>query len=81
VFFITECFSVVGWARLSDVWGRRPVILLAPLGLTVSMFGFGLSRVYWSLVFFRAFQGIFNGNIGVARTALAEVSYVCHTSS
>jgi MFS family permease len=73
VFFITECLTVVGWARLSDAYGRRPVLLLGPLGLAVSMFGFGLSKAYWGLVLFRAFQGTFNGNIGVAKTALSEV--------
>ena len=73
MFFITECLTVVGWARLSDIYGRKPILLLAPLGLAVSMFGFGLSKAYWTLVLFRAFQGIFNGNIGVAKTALSEV--------
>ena len=28
------------------------------------MLGFGWSKEYWSLVVYRTFQGIFNGNIG-----------------
>lgn len=52
------------WGRASDAYGRRPVLLLGPLGLAVAMFGFGLSKSIWSMVLFRAAQGIFNGNIG-----------------
>lgn len=64
VFFFSECLSVFHWGRASDAYGRRPVLLVGPLGLTVAMFGFGLSKSFWSMVFFRAAQGIFNGNIG-----------------
>ncbi|KAG7095845.1 hypothetical protein E1B28_006540 [Marasmius oreades] len=52
----------------------RPILLWAPLGLAVAMLGFGLSRTFWLLVFWRAVQGVFNGNIGVARTAMAEIT-------
>ncbi|KIK71431.1 hypothetical protein GYMLUDRAFT_235750 [Collybiopsis luxurians FD-317 M1] len=73
-FFFSECLSVFHWGRASDAYGRRPVLLLGPLGLAVAMFGFGLSRSFWSMVVFRAAQGIFNGNIGVSRTILAELT-------
>ncbi|KAF5384044.1 hypothetical protein D9757_006980 [Collybiopsis confluens] len=73
-FFFSECLSVFHWGRASDAFGRRPVLLLGPLGLSVAMVGFGLSRSFWSMVVFRAAQGIFNGNIGVSRTVLAELT-------
>ncbi|KAF8920367.1 major facilitator superfamily domain-containing protein [Mucidula mucida] len=73
VFFLTECLTVAFWGRASDVYGRRPILLLGPLGLSLSLLGFGLSSNFWWLLAFRAFQGIFNGNIGVAKTILAEV--------
>jgi len=56
--------TVVQWGYLSDRYGRRPVLLTAPLGLTVAMLGFGTSTTFWPLVAFRCFQGIFNGGIG-----------------
>lgn len=56
--------KVYYWGRLSDVHGRRMILLLGPLGLTLAMLGFGLSKAFVTLVIFRALQGIFNGNIG-----------------
>jgi MFS family permease len=64
IFFLAQCLTVVLWGYLSDRVGRRPVLLLGPLGLSVSMLLFGLSKSFWILVVLRFFQGIFNGNIG-----------------
>src|SRR5260221_9110887 len=64
IFFLAQCLTVVLWGYLSDRVGRRPVLLLGPLGLSVSMLLFGLSKSFWTLATLRCFQGIFNGNIG-----------------
>lgn len=45
--------------------GRKPVLLLGPFGLAISMLGFGLSKSFTSLLVFRFLQGVFNGNIGM----------------
>ncbi|KIY71221.1 major facilitator superfamily multidrug-resistance, DHA1 sub-family [Cylindrobasidium torrendii FP15055 ss-10] len=74
VFFAAECLTVFHWARASDRFGRRSVLLLGPLGLAVSMTCFGLSSSFWMLVALRALQGICNGNIGVAKTVMAELT-------
>ncbi|KAJ7433742.1 major facilitator superfamily domain-containing protein [Mycena latifolia] len=73
-FFLAESLTVFQFGRLSDVYGRRPVLLLGPLGLTISMLGFGLSKTFWSLFFFRIIQGACNGNIGVSKTVINEVA-------
>ncbi|KAK0193454.1 major facilitator superfamily multidrug-resistance, DHA1 sub-family [Armillaria mellea] len=73
-FFIAESLSVFHWGRLSDRFGRKPILLLGPLGLTFAMLGFGLSSNFWSLVLFRCAQGVFNGNIGVSKTVMAELT-------
>ncbi|THU78760.1 MFS general substrate transporter [Dendrothele bispora CBS 962.96] len=73
-FFISEALVCVYWGRASDVIGRRPILLLGPLGLTLAMLGFGLSKTFWSLVLFRCFQGTFNGNIGVGKTLMMEIT-------
>ena len=54
----------------SDRLGRRPILILGPLGLTITMIGFGMSTKFWSLVLFRCLQGTFNGNIGTRVTLL-----------
>ncbi|KAJ7658803.1 hypothetical protein DFH06DRAFT_943795, partial [Mycena polygramma] len=64
VFFLTEALTVIYVGRASDRYGRRPVLLLGPIGLALSMLGFGLSKKFWSLVVvFRCAQRAFNGNI------------------
>ena len=52
------------WGSLSDRFGRRPVLLLGPLGLSFSMLSFGSSTTYALLVISRFCQGLFNGYIG-----------------
>ncbi|KAJ7154561.1 major facilitator superfamily multidrug-resistance, DHA1 sub-family [Mycena filopes] len=74
VFFVAEFLSVYSWGRASDRFGRRPILLLGPLGLSFSLLGFGWSKTFSSLLFWRAAQGVFNGNIGVVKTVMAEVS-------
>ena len=64
-FFFAEATTVVFWGMASDRFGRRPVLILGPLGLSIAMLGFGASTSFWPLVYFRCFQGIFNGNIGM----------------
>ena len=50
LFFIAQAFTTWQWSRLSDFIGRRPIILIGLLGLSVSTFAFGLSRTFSMLV-------------------------------
>ncbi|KAJ7433081.1 hypothetical protein B0H11DRAFT_1939824 [Mycena galericulata] len=61
---MAESLTVLQFGRLSDIYGRRPILLLTHLGPTVSMLGFGLSKTFWTFFTFRCVQGAFNGNIG-----------------
>ena len=62
------------WGRASDRIGRKPVLLGGLLGLTLSMVGFGLARDYWALVLARCAEGALNGNIGVTKSMMAEIT-------
>ncbi|KAJ7039675.1 major facilitator superfamily multidrug-resistance, DHA1 sub-family [Mycena alexandri] len=73
-FFLTESLSVFPLGRLSDTYGRRPVLLWGPFGLGLSMLGFGLSKSFWALLFFRCIQGVCNGGIGVSKTVINEIA-------
>ncbi|KAK2467254.1 hypothetical protein APHAL10511_000803 [Amanita phalloides] len=73
-FFISEALTVVFWGMASDRFGRRPILVLGPLGLAVGMIGFGMSTQFWLLVAFRCLQGTFNGNIGVSKTVMGELT-------
>lgn len=73
-FFFAESLTVVQWGYLSDHYGRRPILLCGPLGLTLAMLAFGTSTTFWPLVVSRCLQGVFNGNIGVTKSAIAELT-------
>ncbi|KAF8622842.1 hypothetical protein AX15_006689 [Amanita polypyramis BW_CC] len=74
LFFFAQALTVVFWGMASDRFGRRPVLILGPLGLSIAMLGFGASTSFWLLVFSRCFQGVFTGNIGVAKSVIAEIT-------
>ncbi|KAF5359367.1 hypothetical protein D9756_003058 [Leucocoprinus leucothites] len=73
-FFFAEAATVFLWGWLSDRFGRRPILLLGPFGLTFAMLRFGYSTSFWPMVLSRCFQGVFNGNIGVSKTVMVELS-------
>ncbi|KAH8824358.1 major facilitator superfamily domain-containing protein [Flagelloscypha sp. PMI_526] len=74
LFFWAEGATIMFWQLASEKYGRRPVLVVAPLGLGLSMIAFGLSDTFWGLAVTRTLQGIFNGDVGVTKTALAEIT-------
>ncbi|KAA1478516.1 MFS general substrate transporter [Dentipellis sp. KUC8613] len=74
IFFATQALTVLHWSRISDIVGRKPVILSGLCGLSISMYCFGLSRTYWGAVISRSLNGALNGNIGVMKSMLAEIT-------
>ncbi|KAF8896545.1 member of major facilitator superfamily multidrug-resistance, DHA1 sub-family [Infundibulicybe gibba] len=74
LFYLTMAMTVLHWSRISDSVGRKPVILTGLFGLSLSMYCFGLSRTFWGLVLSRCLNGALNGNIGVMKSMMAEIS-------
>ncbi|KAG1876635.1 MFS multidrug-resistance DHA1 sub-family [Suillus subalutaceus] len=74
LFFATEALTIFHWSRLSDYIGRKPVLLIGLFGLSLSMFCFGLSKTFWTLVISRCLNGALNGNIGVMKSMVAEMT-------
>ncbi|KAI9453844.1 MFS general substrate transporter [Lactarius psammicola] len=74
VYYLAEAVTVLQWNRLSDHVGRKPILLSGLLGTTVSITLFGLSRSFWTLALCRCLGGALNGNVGVAKTVLAELT-------
>jgi len=74
LFFVTEAITVLQWSRASDHLGRKPVILIGLFGTTLSMLAFGLSRTFWTLVLSRCLCGLLNGNIGVMKSVMGEIT-------
>ncbi|KAG6876999.1 hypothetical protein C0993_011152 [Termitomyces sp. T159_Od127] len=74
LFFLTQAFTVLHWSRMSDFIGRKPVLLVGLLGLSLSMYCFGLSKTFWGLVLSRCLNGALNGNIGVMKSIVIELT-------
>ncbi|KAG0709382.1 major facilitator superfamily domain-containing protein [Suillus ampliporus] len=74
LFFVTQALTVLRWSRLSDRIGRKPVLSIGLLGICMSMLCFGLSTTFWSLVVSRCLCGVLNGNVGVLKTMIAELT-------
>ncbi|KAI6025166.1 hypothetical protein PISMIDRAFT_90617 [Pisolithus microcarpus 441] len=74
LFFVTQALTVLWWSRLSDYVGRRPVLLVGLAGLSVSNLCFGLSREFWALVASRCIAGALNGNVGVMKSIVGEIT-------
>ncbi|KAG8960808.1 hypothetical protein FRC00_014094 [Tulasnella sp. 408] len=73
LFFLSEFLMVLRWGRLSDRYGRKPIILCGLMGMTVSSACFGLSKSFMALVISRSLAGLLSGNIGVMKSALGEI--------
>ncbi|KAG9315287.1 MFS general substrate transporter [Chiua virens] len=74
LFFVTQALASWQWSRLSDFIGRRPVILIGLLGLSVSNLAFGLSRTLPMLIISRCIAGLLNGNVGVMKSMLGDIT-------
>lgn len=73
VFAFAEFTAGVAWGRLSDKFGRKPILLCGMTGTGISMILFGFSRNLPMALIARALGGLLNGNIGVLQTTVAEV--------
>ncbi|KAI1797331.1 MFS general substrate transporter [Ganoderma leucocontextum] len=74
IFYATQAITVMHWSRISDHVGRKPVFMTGLMGLSLSMYCFGLSRTFWGAVISRSLNGALNGNIGVMKSMLAEIT-------
>lgn len=72
-FSLSQCLTGIAWGRASDKFGRKPIILTALTCTMVFSIGFGFSKnLVWAFAW-RSLQGLSNGNVGIIRTAVAEL--------
>ncbi|KAG2129262.1 MFS transporter [Suillus cothurnatus] len=74
LFFVAQALTVLRWTRLSDRIGRKPVLVIGLSGTCISILFFGLSRSFWSLIISRCMCGFLNGNAGVMKTMMGELT-------
>jgi DHA1 family tetracycline resistance protein-like MFS transporter len=74
VFGVANFFGSPILGRLSDRYGRRPVLLIGFSGLALSFFVTGLATALWMLLVVRLFSGAMQSNIAVANAYAADVT-------
>ncbi|HEX4923760.1 MAG TPA: MFS transporter, partial [Bdellovibrionales bacterium] len=71
--FMQFLFSPV-WGRLSDRFGRRPIILISLFGTGLAHLVFAFSSQLWMLFVSRALAGVAGGNISTAMAYVADIT-------
>ncbi|KAJ1299323.1 hypothetical protein OPQ81_011041 [Rhizoctonia solani] len=74
VFSLAQFFTVYFWGSLSDRIGRRPVLISGLCGVVGSTIMFGLSKSFTMMLISRALSGMLNGNSGVIKSVLGEIT-------
>jgi len=72
VYNISEMIFSPGWGRLSDRFGRRPVILASLGGAMLVPIAFGIAKSMSMALAVRALNGVLCGSIGITKTYVAE---------
>jgi len=73
VFSLSQALVGIWWGRASDKIGRKPTIMIALTCTMVSSILFGFSTSLPMAFVARSMQGLSNGNVGIIRTAVAEL--------
>ena len=62
------------WGRVSDRYGRRPVILGSLIGSSVAWLMFGFAGALWMLFFARILDGISGASYAAAQAYVADIT-------
>ncbi|KAG1872085.1 MFS multidrug-resistance DHA1 sub-family [Suillus tomentosus] len=73
-YYAAHTLTIFYWSQLSDHIGRKPVILIALLAISISMFSFGLSKTFFALVVSRVVSGAFDASDSMAKSMLMDIT-------
>ena len=60
--------------KLSDRYGRRPILLFSLLGSAIGYFIFGIGGALWVLYLSRLIDGFTGGNVSIANAYITDIS-------
>jgi MFS family permease len=63
LFSMTQMLFMIPWGRLSDRYGRKPVLLSSLTGMSIAVAMFGFSQKLWHMILLRCLAGIFSGSV------------------
>src|SRR2546425_4937939 len=73
-FGVANFFAAPILGRLSDRYGRRPVLLIGFSGFALSFFVTGMANALWMLVAVRLFSGAMQANVAIANAYVADIT-------
>ncbi|MFW9881871.1 MAG: MFS transporter [Candidatus Thorarchaeota archaeon] len=62
------------WGKLSDRYGRKPILLISQAGTAFSFFILGLSNSYYFILLGRILDGMFGGQMPAIRAYITDVT-------
>jgi DHA1 family tetracycline resistance protein-like MFS transporter len=71
---ISALIFVPIWGKLSDKYGRKPILLISQVGTGVSFLILGLSNSIYIILFSRILDGMFGGQIPVIRAYISDIT-------
>ncbi|KAH5379811.1 hypothetical protein HBI46_036450 [Parastagonospora nodorum] len=74
LFSATQMCVMLLWGKASDRYGRKPVLVLSLIGVSVATTLFGMSQTLWQMIVARCFAGVFAGTVVTVRAMLSENS-------
>ncbi len=74
LFALAQMISGPILGRLSDRYGRRPILIVSQVGTLVSFIILAQARTLWMVFFARAVDGLTAGNLTVAQAYVADVT-------
>lgn len=74
VYSVAQFFATPVIGKLSDRFGRKPLLVLSLLGTVIANLIAGTASVAWVLFFARFLDGITGGNASVAQAVISDVT-------
>jgi MFS family permease len=71
-FSITQLLVSPIWGRVSDLYGRRPALMIGLLASAIAFLVFGLANALWLFFLSRIVQGAGGGTTGVAQAYVSD---------
>ncbi|MCC5870041.1 MAG: MFS transporter [Gammaproteobacteria bacterium] len=74
VYSLTQLIATPFWGRLSDAYGRRPILMISMLGAVIGYVMLAMAESLWMLFVARALGGLMAGNISAAFAYVTDIS-------
>uniref|UniRef100_A0A0K3CNN8 Palmitoyltransferase DHHC domain-containing protein n=1 Tax=Rhodotorula toruloides TaxID=5286 RepID=A0A0K3CNN8_RHOTO len=74
VFFLSQFLTAMIWVSVAEKHGRRAVLFASLVGTGCTVMLFGTSKNLGTAICTRLAMGLFNGAVGVARSAVQDVT-------